>query len=174
MVLPPTPYDNDEDVLPTVDTLGGENGVDFTADLFENKNLIFQAMLLGTTIRLAKMKGGMRTIQVLGKAIIDGLFKTTNSLGKASAGNYIAAWANPVLISGLFERFGMLPPHFNAGYHDAISKLTGLTAATSILDTVFGKDGAFPQNINFGSEGGESSETEMLKALVTGTAGGAV
>lgn len=118
-------------------------------DVIENKNIIFQALVIKGLLNFAKMKGGMKTIQVLGKSIIDGLFNTTDSLGQASAANYIAAWANPVLISALFERFGLLPPHFNRGYHDGISKLTGIQAATSIIDQLFGKDGAFPTTLTF-------------------------
>ena len=109
----------------------------------------------GETLKRSAVRGTISLCIQIGKAIIDGLFKTTNSLGKASAANYIAAWANPVLISGLFERFGMLPPRFNRGYHDSISKLTGITAAGSIVDVLFGKDGSFPSNIDFGSEGGD-------------------
>lgn len=149
------------------------DNLDPMQDILENKNLIFQAMLIGMILKLGKMEGGMKTIQVLGKSILDGLFKTTNALGKASAANYIAAWANPTLISGLFERFGMLPPRFNRGFHDAISKLTGITATESILDTLFGKEGAFPSSINFGSETTSEDKSSILdKALIEGIMAG--
>lgn len=158
--------------IPEVPGIAGEEDkldtTDPMQDLFENKNLIFQAMLIGMVLKLAKMKDGMKTIQVLGKSILDGLFKTTNALGKASAANYIAAWANPMLISGLFERYGMLPPRFNIGYHDALGKLTGISATENVLNVLFGKEGTFPDHINFGSEGGEPG----LSSLLTGMAGG--
>lgn len=131
-------------------------------DVIQNKNLVFQLSLIAGMLKLAKMPGGMRTIQVLGKAVIDGLFETTDSLGQASAANYIAAWANPVLISGIFERFGLLPPRFNEGYHDGISKLTGIQAASSIIDVLFGKDGAFPSTLTFAKGIGGRGTGQLL------------
>lgn len=118
-------------------------------DIMENKNLIFQVALIGGALKLAKMPDGMKTLQVLGKETISGLFNTLDSLGQASAANHIAGWANPILISGVLERFGMLPPAFNNGFHAGITLISGVDLATSILKDIFGGGGAFPSSLVF-------------------------
>jgi len=165
--------------LPPLEPLEAVKGLDSKdpmQDIMENKNLIFQVAIIAGMLKFAKMPGGMRTIQVLGKAAIDGIFRTTNSLGKASAANYIAAWANPVLISGIMERFGLLPPAFNVGYHDAISRLTGYNVFTGVIELIFGKtpmDGAFPSSLDFGTEGGELPAGSMAREVAAAEMAGA-
>ena len=133
----------------TEESTGGLGTKDPMQDILENKNLIFQLSVIAGSLKLAKMEGGMKTIQVLGKELIGGLFDTLDSLGQASAANALASWANPVLISGVLERFGMLPPMFNHGYHDALSKLAGVDIVTGLIESIFGKGGAFPETLAF-------------------------
>ena len=133
----------------TAEDQGGLDTKDPLQDVLENKNLIFQALLISGALKLAKMKDGMKTLQILGKATIDGLFDCMDSLGQASAANALASWANPVLISGVLERFGMLPPQFNKGYHDGLSKLAGVDIVTGLVESIFGKGGAFPEALTF-------------------------
>lgn len=123
-------------------------------DVFENKNLLFQLTIIGGMLKLAQMKDGMKTIQVLGKETIHGLFNMLDSAAQASSANYVAAWAMPMLISGVLERFGMLPPAFNRGFHDGISKIEGVDLATGIIETLFGKEAPFPQALTFAKEAG--------------------
>ena len=118
-------------------------------DVTQNKNLVFQVLLIGLANKLSKRPGGMKLIETLGKATIKGLFDTLDSLGQASAANSVAAWANPVLISGIFERFGMLPPQFNAGYHAGITTISGVDIVTGVISDILGAKGSFPESIAF-------------------------
>ena len=138
-----------EDFGPNETEEPGLDTKDPMQDILENKNLIFQLSVIAGGLKLAKMPDGMKTIQILGKELIGGLFDTLDSLGQASAANALASWANPVLISGVLERFGMLPPQFNRGYHDALSKLAGIDIVTGIIESIFGKGGAFPEALTY-------------------------
>jgi len=147
MSLPPVgdiPQDAAKDAIET----------EFLRDLFENKNLIFQAALIGAFMNLAKMPGGMKTLQVLGKEAIHGLFNMLDSAAQASSANPVAAWANPMLISGVLERFGMLPPRFNRGFHLGISRISGIDLAGQVITEIFGAKGAFPSSVGFAKEAG--------------------
>lgn len=127
---------------------------EFLQDITENKNLIFQAVIVSGFLKLAKMPGGMETLRALGKEAIHGLFNMLDSSAQASAANPVAAWANPMLISGVLERFGMLPPRFNRGFHLGISRISGVDLAGSIIETIFGAKGAFPGQLMFAKEAG--------------------
>lgn len=140
----------------------------FFDDIIDNKNLIFQIALLGAAIRLAKMPDGMKTLQVLGKATLEGLFKTLSYLGKASAANHVAAWANPVLISGVLERFGMLPPDFNDGFHKGITVISGVDLIGDIIEAILDKKGGFPSTLDFGSEQGAEAGAAEAAAPAAG------
>ena len=146
----------------------GDAGYEITMwdDVAENKNLIFQIALIGAFKQLTKTKEGHKTIQILGKELIKGVLDTTHALGQASAANAVAAWANPVLISGVLERFGCLPPHFNAGYHAGITMCAGVDVITGVIDSLFGKGGTFPESIKYSSrassEGGGEAAAKLL------------
>lgn len=144
---------------------------DFMQDVLENKNLIFQAMIIGGLLKLAKMPQGMKTIQVLGKAVIDGLFEAIDSLGQASAANHIAAWANPVLISGIFERFGLLPPKFNNGFHKGVTTIAGVDTGLNIIDAILGKGGAYPTTMAFAKKSENGGDASSILPFLSGLAG---
>lgn len=133
-------------------------------DVLENKNLIFQALIVSGMLKLAKMKDGMKTLQILGKELIHGVFNSADSLAQSAAANAVSAWACPMLLSGLYERFGLLPPAFNHGFHDGISKITGINLTTGIVEMLFAKDGAFPSTLSF-AKAPASSDADMLKAM---------
>lgn len=138
--------------LPGFGQDGNENEdieTEFMRDIFENKNLIFQAMMIGGFLKLAKMPDGMKTLQILGKEAIHGLFDMLDSAAQASSANPVAAWANPMLISGVLERFGMLPPRFNRGFHLGISRISGVDLVSGVLGDLFGAKGAFPSQLMF-------------------------
>lgn len=118
-------------------------------DVFENKNLLFQLALIKLADNLSKRPGGMKALSDIGKETVKGLFNTMDSLGQASAANHVAAWANPVLISGVLERFGLLPPHFNTGYHAGVTTISGVNLALDVVETIFSKGGAFPTTLSF-------------------------
>jgi hypothetical protein len=128
-------------------------------DVFNNKNLVFQALLINGVLKFAKMEGGMKTLQVLGKETIKGLFDMLDSLGQASAANHVASWANPVLISGVLERFGLLPPAFNNGFHKGITVTAGVDLVSGIVEALIGK-GGFPSTLTFAKR----AEAELMRA----------
>lgn len=115
--------------------------------------------LAAVLVNLTKTPEGLKTIQVLGKAFLDGIFKTLSFMGQASAANKVAAWGNPVLVSGVLERFGFVKPGFNANYHLGLTVIAGADIAQGILGAIagfipFGKpsDSSFPDNISFAAE----------------------
>lgn len=156
--------------FPEIGELAGGPEVDVT-------DLAIAAVL----IQLTKTPAGLRTIQVLGKAFLDGIFKTLGFMGQASAANKVAAWGNPVLISGILERFGFLKPGFNSNYHLGLTIIAGASVAESILGAIagfipFGKpaDSSYPDSITFAAEVGEQltqegwtpeQATELIKSV---------
>ena len=118
-------------------------------DVFENKNLIIQILTIKLIRELMKTDKGMEVLQTVAKEAVHGIFGTCQALAQASAANPVSAWANPVLLSGIYERMGMLPPAFNNGYHLGITVISGVKVGTTILEAIFGKEGAFPSVMNF-------------------------
>lgn len=129
------------------------NTTDPMQDILENKNLIFQVLLIKMARDLMKTDKGLDVLKTLGSELIKGSLDTTHALAQASAANAVSSWANPVLISGIFERLGLLPPAFNAGYHAGITAVSGVDIFTGVLDSLFGKGGAFPSYIQYSSRG---------------------
>lgn len=118
-------------------------------DITENKNLLIQLLIVKLFSNLSKTPEGLKVLQKLGSDAINGIFKTTHALAQSSCGSSLTSWSNPMLISGIFERFGLLPPAFNAGFHDGISKLTGVNIFGDIIGDIFGKGGMFPSVMSY-------------------------
>lgn len=106
------------------------------ADSFFPKVDAYQAIMLLGLIKLSKTPEGLKVIEKIGTEFTKGIFKTLSFLGQASAANPVAAWANPILISGVLERFGFLPPRFNANYHLGITVISGVEIYSDILSDV--------------------------------------
>lgn len=90
--------------------------------------------------RLARTPGGMQVIRESAK----GVFHTLHALAQASGANRLAAWANPILISAVFERMGLLHPRFNSHFHLSISLLAGVELTKDFVDMIAG---ALPWNL---------------------------
>ncbi len=96
-----------------------------------------ETMLLALVVlKLSKTAEGLKLIGKLGTEYLKGMFKTMSFLAQAGAANKISAWANPILISGVFQKWGMLPAHFNDNYHLGITVISGIQITQSIIDTV--------------------------------------
>jgi len=115
--------------------------------------------LAATILKLTQTPDGLKTIQVLGKALLDGAFKTLGYLGQASAANKIAAWGNPVLISAVLERIGLIKPGFNDHFHLKLSLIAGADIALDVLEKVSGfipftkpSDSSYPDSITYAAE----------------------
>ena len=127
-LAPPTPEDTEEEK---------QRKQKQQADRFLNPLEDFtikDAMLLALYSRLAKTPQGMKVLQEM----IKGVFDTTQALAQASATNPIVAWANPVLISEVFNRFGLVNPYFIPNYHLGITVISGVTITEDFVDTVLG------------------------------------
>lgn len=96
---------------------------------------IITVMLL---LKLSKTKEGLKVLDHLGKEFIRGIFSTLKSLGHASAANYISAWANPILVSGVLDRFGFLKPGFNKNYHLGLTVISGAKVYEEITEIAVG------------------------------------
>jgi len=104
-----------------------------------------ETLILGVVLfKLSKTPEGIKLIGQLGTEYLKGMFKTMSFLAQASAANKIAAWANPILISGVFERFGMLPKGFNTNYHLGITVISGVEMAADFVGDVLD---ALPWNL---------------------------
>lgn len=149
-----------------------DNPDDPMQDIEENKNLFFQILVIGFLNNLSKTPKGLEVLKTVAKEVVHGIFATTNSLAQASGANPIIAWGSPVLLSGIFERMGLLPPHFNDGYHAGLSLISGVEQGTGLITDLLGKDSSFPQVLNFA--GMEKTGTAAVKALTAGLASGAL
>jgi len=126
-----------------------DSGIDTFADIQNNQNLIFQIALIGLANKLSQRPEGMKTIQVLGKSLLDGLFDMLDSGAQASAANHISAFAFPVLSSQVLERLALLPPGWNAGFHKSLALISGFDQAAGFIEAIFGKDKGFPGTLAF-------------------------
>ncbi|MDH5793060.1 MAG: hypothetical protein OEZ18_00660 [Candidatus Bathyarchaeota archaeon] len=134
-----------------------------------------ELIMLLAAIKIAKMEGGMKLLETLGKEFIKGTFDTLHALGQASAANNISAWANPYLVSIVLERFGFVPSSKMLEFRAGLSILAGAEAVESLADTLQGifpftspEPSPFPSNIVYSarSEGGQVvQETTEAKGL---------
>ena len=105
-------------------------------DPFFGKTDMLQLLMFAGVMKLSKTPEGLKVLERIGVEFTKGIFKTLSFLGQASAANPVAAWANPILISGVLERFGFLPPAFNANYHLGITMISGVEIYSGILNDV--------------------------------------
>ena len=141
--------------LETITFAGGEaeTGGDLLNDLENNQNLIFQIALIGLANKISQRPEGMKTLQVLGKSLLDGLFDMLDSGAQASAANHISAFAFPVLSSEVLARIGLLPNNWTGGFHRSLALISGFDQASGFIEAIFGKGGAFPSSLVFAKKG---------------------
>lgn len=123
-------------------------------------------------VKLAKVPGGLKVIQTLGKEFLKGIFDTLHALGQASAANQVAAWANPFIVALVLRRFGFIDHLGAAEFKAGISVITGATVAEGFLDTLQGifpfsspEPSEFPSSIVYSArtEGDVTTEEVELK-----------
>ena len=105
-------------------------------DPFFGKPDMLQILMFAGVMKLSKTPEGLKVLEKIGVEFTKGIFKTLSFLGQASSANPVSAWANPILISGVLERFGFLPPKFNANYHLGITVISGVEIYSDILNDV--------------------------------------
>ena len=113
-------------------------------DAFFGKPDMLQLLMFAGVMKLSKTPEGLKVLEKIGVEFTKGIFRTLSFLGQASAANPVAAWANPILISGVLERFGFLPPKFNANYHLGITAISGVEIYQDFLKDIAD---ALPWNI---------------------------
>ena len=101
----------------------------------DNVDMMQALMFLGIA-KLSKTPEGMKVLDHLGTEFMKGTFRTLAFLAQASAANPVAAWANPILISGVLQRFGFLPPKFNTNFHLGITVISGVEIYSDIIKDV--------------------------------------
>lgn len=104
----------------------------------EEKISFNQLVMILAILKLAKMPGGMPLIKDLGKEFIKGIFDALHALGQASAGNKVAAWANPYLFSMVLHRFGFVTDFDLVQFRVGLSIITGAGIAEGFIDTIAG------------------------------------
>lgn len=123
-------------------------------------------------LKIAKLPGGLKVIETLGKEFIKGIFDTMHALGQASAANKVTAWANPYLVSIILERFGFAAKDKMMEFRVGLSVISGAVVAEGFLDTLqgifpFGKPepSEFPTNIVYSAR---TEGSELVKEEITG------
>lgn len=88
--------------------------------------------------KLSKTPEGIKTLERIAVKFLDGLFGATKALCATAAGNDVSAWGAPVLLSAVYERFGMLPLGFNNQFHLGLSMVAGAEFAEEMTRAVAG------------------------------------
>jgi len=91
---------------------------------------VFMGFIL---LKLAKMPGGLRVIERLGREFIKGIFDTLHALGQASAANSVAAWANPYLVNLVLDRFGFVYSQGSSEFKLGLGVLAGLEVTEDFI-----------------------------------------
>jgi len=98
----------------------------------------YQALFLIALLKLSKTPEGLKIINNLGGKFIDGLFAAQKSMNATCAGSDITAWGAPVIMSALYERFGLVSPGFNAQFHMGLSLISGGEFIEDITSAIAG------------------------------------
>ena len=132
-------------------------------DPFFGKTDMLQLLMFAGIMKLSKTPEGLKVLEKIGVEFTKGVFKMLSFGAQASAANSVAAWGFPVLASGVLERFGFLPPKFNANYHLGITAISGIQIYEGILNDVADalpwnlmksdRDVAYPDTVHFAPVG---------------------
>lgn len=138
-----------------------EDGTATQGDRYEfslfGEEVGFESLVLALAVlKIAKMEGGMKVLETLGKEFIKGIFDTLHALGQASAANKVTAWANPYIVSSILRRFGFISQFDIVQFRVGLSIIAGAVVAEGFLDTIQGmfpftkpEPSEFPQQIVF-------------------------
>jgi len=105
-------------------------------DAFFGKPDMLQLLMFAGIMKLSKTPDGIKVLEKIGVSFVNGMFKMLSFGAQASAANPVMAWAFPILASGICERFGFLPPKFNANYHLGVTAISGIKIYEEMLKDV--------------------------------------
>jgi len=140
----------DKALLREASMLGNNN-------IFSMQNLLIFAVVA----RLSKTPEGLKVLRDIAVQAIKTVGDTCEALAKASVGNPVAAWANPYLLSIIFERFSLVPSERMMEFRIGLSLVSGVevledvaVALGSIFHIIGGRSppSEFPSHINFGDK----------------------
>jgi len=149
-------------------------------DAFFGKPDMLQILMFAGILKLSKTPEGLKVLEKIGVEFTKGVFKMLSFGAQASVGNPVSSWSYPILISGVLERFGMLPPAFNANFHLGITVVSGVEIYQDFLKDIGdalpwnilkgAPEAQYPQAVTFagemGAQGWDPSEiAEYAKAI---------
>lgn len=97
-----------------------------------------EIVLLLFFLKLSKTPEGLKVIRDWGIQALKTLGDSMDALGKASAANPITAWANPYLLSIIYERFGIVPSERMAEFRIGLSIISGAEVGEDIIKALSG------------------------------------
>lgn len=117
-------------------------------------------LLIGlVVIKLSQTPEGMRMLREIAVQGIRTLGDSMEALAKASVGNPVSAWANPYLLSLVYERVGLVDSARMTEYRIGLNLMSGVKMADEILETLssfkpFSKPepSEFPKEIHYGDK----------------------
>ena len=130
-----------------------------TNGFFSMQNLF----LMLIAVKLSKTPEGLRVLRDVAVQGIKTLGDTMEAIAKASVGNPISAWANPYLLSLLFERFGLVNSDRMPEYRIGLNLISGVEVAEDVIKALSGfrlfsigesrhQAEEFPTTIHFGDK----------------------
>lgn len=97
-----------------------------------------QLLALLAVSKLAQTPEGIKTLERVAIKFLDGIFSATGKMAATAAGNDVTAWGTPVMLSAIFERFGLIAPGFNSQFHLGLSMIAGADFAEDVISAVTG------------------------------------
>lgn len=137
-----------------------------STDFFSIQNVI----LLAIVARLSKTPEGLKVLRDIAVQGIKTMGDSMEALAKASVGNPVSAWANPYLLSILWEKWGIVGHERMAEFRIGLSVISGADVATDVLESLTTflpfsgeKPSDFPSQIHFGDKTYEITPSLSMK-----------
>jgi len=119
-----------------------------------------KVVLLMAALKLSQTPQGLKVLRDVAVETIRALGDSMKSLAKASVANPVTAWANPYLLSIVYERFGIVPSERMAEFRVGLSVISGAEIAEDVAGAVasmfriFGNapPSDFPSEVHLGDE----------------------
>ena len=110
-------------------------------------------------VKLAQTPQGLKTLRDITVALIKAVDRSMVALAKASVGNPVSAWANPYLLSIIYERIGLVPSERMAEFRIGLSLISAVKMSDEIIETISSfvpftkpEPSEFPTHIDYGDE----------------------
>ena len=122
-----------------------------------------ELVLLLIAVKLSKTPEGLKVLRDVAIQGIKTMGDTMEAIAKASVGNPVSAWANPYLLSIIFEKFGIVDSERMAEFRIGLSLISGAEVAEDVVKALSGfrmfslgesrhQAEEFPTTIDFGDK----------------------